>query len=62
MGLKYSAQICSEDILIIESKKSPLHKKFKVDDKPVRKDIADVNYQPDNYIYQVLASKKDSVI
>lgn len=53
---------CSEEILIIESKKSPLHKKFKVEDKPVRKDIADVNYQPDNYIYQVLVSKKDSVI
>ena len=52
---------CSEEILIIESKKSPLHKKFKVDDKPMKKEFADIKYQPDNYIYQVLTSKKDSV-
>ena len=49
---------CSDEIVIVESSKSPLHKRFKVEDKPVIKGISDVKYQPDSYIYQMLFSRK----
>lgn len=51
---------CSDPIVIVESSKSLLHKKFKVEDKPTRKEMADIGYSPDNYIYKKLVEKMDA--
>lgn len=51
---------CSDPIVILESSKSSLHKKFKVEVKPTRKEMADIGYQPDNYIYKKLVEKMDA--
>ena len=51
---------CSEEIMIVEEGKSPLHRRFKVEYPPIKKGTSEMRYQPEKYIYEMLIQKRSN--